>query len=341
MESQKIDISWQTILKIGVAVFSFYIFYLIKDILVLFIFAVVLSILFEPLIYFFQKRRIPRFLSVAFVYVSFFGLISLLIYLILPLFIREIQKFIQNFPGYFEVISPFLREIGFDAFQSFNNFLMALKSILEAMVSNIFNGLFIFFGGVLTSLFVITTAFFLSLEFKPIEKTLVLLFPKRYENYALGLFEKCRKKVTGWFLARIIACIYVGLLSYISFLILRVDYPFTLALFAGVLNFIPYLGPLISGIIIFLVVFPASMLKGIFVIAVFVLIQQTENSILSPLLMKRIIGLPPAMVLLGLVVGGKLWGFIGALLIVPLLGILFEFITEFLEKRKEKEALGK
>jgi len=55
------------------------------------------------------------------------------------------------------------------------------------------------------------------------------------------------------------------------------------------------------------------------------------------LLMKRIIGLPPAMVLLGLVVGGKLWGFIGALLIVPLLGIIFEFITEFLEKRKEKE----
>lgn len=339
MDDKKLDISWGAILKVAVAVVCLYIFYIIKDILIWFVFAVIIYILFNPFISFLQRRKIPRILAAVFVYVGFFGIISLLIYLMVPILIFEIRSFIQTFPEYFEQISPLLRNIGFEAFQNFNNFLIAFKSILDAMSSNIFSGLFIFFGGVFTSLFIIITAFFLSLEDKAVEKTLLVLFPKKYEIYVLNLFERCEKKVTGWFLARIIAGIFVGVSCYITFLIIHIDYPFTLALFAGIFNFVPYIGPLISGIVIFLFVFPIEMIKGIFVIIVFILIQQIENQIITPILMKMIVNLSPAIVLIGLAIGGKLWGFMGALLIVPLLGILFEFGREFLQKRKEKELL--
>jgi len=338
MDSEKLlDISWKTILKISVAVVCFYILFSIKAILIWFIFALTISVLFNPAIDFLQKRKIPRVLGVVIIYVGIFGILSALIYLVVPLFTSEIQEFLKSFPQYFEKISPPLKELGFQAFENIESFLKALGSTLEGMTDNIFSALFAIFGGVFTTLFVIVTAIFLSLEEKVIEKALILLFPKKYEAYALNLWGRCQKKVSGWFGARILACLFVGVASYITFLLFNVKYPFTLALFAGVFNFIPYVGPLLSGIVIFLIVFPIEPLKAIFVIIVFTIIQQIENSILSPILMKKFVGLPPALVLISLVVGGKLWGLLGAILAVPLAGILFEFLREFLQKRKEKK----
>jgi len=74
-------------------------------------------------------------------------------------------------------------------------------------------------------------------------------------------------------------------------------------------------------------------------VVVFILIQQIENNVLSPILMKKFVGLPPVLVLLSLVVGAKLWGALGAVLAVPLFGIIFEFLKEFLEKRRDRQTL--
>ncbi len=338
MENKKLDIAWEAILKVVLAVVAVYILFVIKDILIWFVFAVVLSILFNPSIAFLQKRKVPRILGGIFVYTGFFGLISLLIYMVVPMFVSEVQQFIQSFPYYFEKISPSLRGLGFDAFENFGNFLNAFKSVLDVISSNVFNGLIVIFGGIASMLFVITTAFFLSLEDRAIEKSISILFPKRYEAYALNLFERCEKRVTGWFMVRLISCVFVGVAAYVAFIAIKAGYPFTLALFCGVFNFIPYIGPFISGAGLFLVIFPTEPLKGIFAIVAFLIIQQIENGIISPILMKKIVGLPPALVLISLAIGGKLWGFLGALMVVPLLGIVFEFIKEFIEKKKQRES---
>lgn len=338
MENSKFDIAWAAIIKAVIAVAVLYVLFIIKDILVWFLFAGIISVIFNYPIGFLKKWKVPRMLATIFVYVGFFGVISLLIYLIIPLFITEVQQFIQSFPYYFEKVSPSLRGLGFNAFQSFDTFLKSFKDILDAMSGNVFSGLIVFFGGLSSTLFVIATAFFLSLDEKSVEKTLVVLFPKRYEAYALALFERCEKRVTGWFLVRLIACVFVGIACYVAFLLLNIPYPFTLALFCGVFNFIPYIGPFVSGAALFMLIFPTEMLKGIFSLAAFILIQQIEGNIISPVLMKRVVGLPPALVLVSLALGGTLWGFLGALMAVPMLGIIFEFVKEFIEKKKEREA---
>jgi predicted PurR-regulated permease PerM len=74
-------------------------------------------------------------------------------------------------------------------------------------------------------------------------------------------------------------------------------------------------------------------------VVAFTLIQQIENSILTPILTKKFVGLSPALVLLSLAIGGKLWGLLGAILAVPLAGILFEFLKDFLNKKREKEVV--
>lgn len=276
-------------------------------------------------------------LSTIFVYVGAFGILSVAIYLTSPLFIYEIQQFLDFLPQYFERISPPLRGLGFQAFENIESFVVAFGGTLEKMAGSIFSALFAIFGGIFSTSFVITVAVFLSLEDKAMEKALGLLFPKKYELYLMSVWDRCQSKVAGWFGSRILACLFVGILSYVAFAAFRVKYPFALGLFAGILNFIPMIGPLLTGFLIFLLVALDSVLRALFVLIVFVLIQQIENNVLTPILSKKFIGLPPVLVLVALVIGAKLWGLLGAVLAVPLAGILFEFLKDFLRRRKAEE----
>ncbi len=233
MPDEKIlDISWKTIVKIALTIVFFYIIYEIRDILIWFVFALIISILFNPAIDFLQKKRIPRIIGVILVYFSVFGLFTFLIWLIIPIFAYEVQNFLKSFPQYFEKISPPLKGLGFEAFENMESFITSFGKTLETMAVNIFNVLFAIFGGVLSTIFVITTAIFLSVEEKIIDKILILIFPKKYEVSALTIWEKSQKKVSGWFTTRLIACLFVGIASYITFLVFNVNYPFTLGLFA-------------------------------------------------------------------------------------------------------------
>jgi len=128
----------------------------------------------------------------------------------------------------------------------------------------------------------------------------------------------------------------VGAATYISCIILGIDYPLSIGLIAGVFNFIPYIGSLIAGIIIFLISAMEGVNKAAFVILVFTIIQLIESNLLTPILSQKFIGLSPVLVILAIAVGGTLWGFLGALLAIPLMGIIFEFLKEYLEKRKEE-----
>ncbi|MDP2864120.1 MAG: AI-2E family transporter [bacterium] len=339
MNQEKVlDISWGTILKISVAILSFYVLYQIRDILVWFIFGLIISLLFNPTINFLRKLRIPRVLAVVFVYVGVFGFFSLLIYLIIPIFVSEIQQFSKILPQYFEKISPPLKGMGIQAFENIESFVNILGGALDRIAANIFNVLFIIFGGIFKTIFILTIAIFLSLEEKTIEKSLNLLFPKKYEDYALSLWGRCQKKVSGWFLIRILTCLFVGAASYVVLLLFNIHYPASLGLLAGILNFIPYLGPLITAVLLFIIISLENVFKAFFVLIVFILIQQIENSILTPILSKKFIGLSPVLVLMSMAIGGVLWGFLGAILAVPLAGILFEFLKDFLKKKKEEEA---
>jgi len=338
MENEKIlDISWKTIFKISVAILSFYVLYQIRDILVWFIFGLIISLLFNPTINFLRKLKIPRVLAVIFVYVGVFGFFSLLIYLIIPAFVSEIQQFSKILPQYFEKISPPLKGMGIQAFENIESFINILGGALNRMAANIFNVLSAIFGGIFKTIFILTIAIFLSLEEKTIENSLNLFFPKKYEAFALSLWRRCQKKVSGWFLIRILTCLFVGAATFGVLLLFKVHYPASLGLLAGILNFIPYLGPIITALLLFVIISLESIYKAIFVFIVFILIQQIENSILTPVLSKKIIGLSPVLVLISMAIGGVLWGFLGAILAIPLAGILFEFLKDFLKKKKEEE----
>jgi len=335
VEEKVLDISWGTILKITVAFLCLYLLYLIKDILVWIIFALIISILFEPAIDFLQRRKIPRPISTFFVYVSIFGIVGLSIFHMSPIFISEIQKFNQLFPQYFEKLSPILRGIGMEAFENFETFSKALQEWLLRASSSIFGVIISIFGGIFSTITIFALSVFISLEEKGIEQGFKLLLPKKYEADFLDLWERCQLKTTAWFGSRILCCFFVGILSYFTLWLFNVNYAFSLGLFAGITEIIPIFGPILGGVSITIIAGLDSWLKALFVLIAFTLIQQIEGNILMPILTKKLVGLPPVLVLISLMIGGKLWGILGAILAIPLAGIIYEFLKDFLAKKEE------
>lgn len=339
MTEKVLDISWGTIGKLLLAAFSLYVIFQIKDVLVWTLFAVIISVLFDPAVDFLQRRlRLPRVVAALGIYLSVFGLLALLIYGTVPFFVSEIQRFSQLLPQYFETISPMLKGLGLRAFEDLQTFTGAVSGSLERMSSSIFSALFSVFGGIFATIFVISAAIFLSLEEKGIERAITLLFPKKHEAMALDIWARSQRRVSSWFLSRVLSSLFVAAATYLALVLFSVRYPVSLSLVSGVLNFIPVVGPLITGALVSLIVAVDNTLRAVFVLLSFVLIQQIENSVVMPLLSKKFIGLPPVLVLVALAIGGKLWGIMGAVLIVPLSGILFEFLRDFLRKQKETKA---
>lgn len=334
-ENYSLDVSWTTILRFATVLVSLYFLFLIKDLVVWLIFALIISILFEPSIGYLKRKRVPRTLGAIIMYLGTFGILSLIIYFTVPVFLSEIKSFAKLFPRYFETISGPLSGLGFEAFSNLESFLNTINSTLQEAASSVFSGLFAVFGGIGSTVFTLTLAFFLSIEERPAEKTLKIIFPPEYEDFIMDLWNECRKKVTAWFGIRLLASLFVAIASYVAFLLFNVEYPLSLALLAGVLEIIPVLGPAITAVIAFMLVSLDSFIKALLVVIFLMIIQEIEGHVLTPVLSKKIMNLPPALILVALTVGAKLWGLMGAILTIPLLGILFEFIKRVLEKRKE------
>jgi predicted PurR-regulated permease PerM len=338
MEDKKIlDISWATFFRFFLAVLAFYLVYRTRDILILFIFALIISILFNPAIDFLTKRKVPRFLAIVSVYLSVFGFFGLLLYSIAPIFIYEIQQFTQLFPQYFEKFAPVLEGLGLTVFENFESFTGAIQGWLVEASSGIFNAIGAIFGSIFSTVTIFSIAIFLSLEEKGIERTLSLLFPKKYETQVLSIWNKCQNSVASWFSTRILSCLFVGVMTFAACKILAIKYAISFGLLAGITNIVPIIGPIIAAAVIILFTLLESWSKALFILIIFVLIQQIEGNIITPLLSKKFIGLPPVLVLLALLVGGELWGIMGAFLAIPFFGILFEFAKEFLKKRREEK----
>ncbi len=336
-EKQLLDISWESIVRILFVVIVGYLLYTISEILVWIVFALIISIIFNPIIDYLRKAKVPRAMGASFAYLSVFGIISLLIYALIPGLYEEVVSFYALLPNYIERIAPFLQYIGIEGFETLDQMVETLHASSEEIAKSIFSGLSVIFGGLAAAAFIIGMAFFFSLEGNSVERAIKVLLPEEKTNYALFIWKKCRDQVSRWFLVRIVACLFVGVSSFIVFYLFDVNYALLFAIMAGVFNIVPFIGPLVAGMIFFIMISLESFVQAFFVILAFIAIQGMEG-IISPLLSKRIMGVSPALVFVAIIIGGSLWGVLGAILAIPLLGIIFEFFKAYLQKRREVEA---
>ena len=338
MAEHTLEISWKTIAKVLIAGFVLYILFLARHIVIWFFFALIISLLLETPISVLRRLKIPKVISVILVYLAIFGVIGLMIYLTAPIFILEINQLFKNIPEHFEKINPILKNLGINIAQNFSDLTANFLSNLQDNSSSIIKAISVFFGGVSSTLFIFTLAFFISLEERGPERMLSFLAPKRYERYITAIFERAQFKVSGWFGARILACVFVGIASFLVFFLLGVKYAFILSLISGVLTFVPYVGPTITSILAVLFIGASnSWIVALYAFLSLLAIQEIENKIITPLLMKKFLDLPPVLVLMSLLIGATIFGFLGMVFAVPVFGIIYEFTKEFFESKKQSQ----
>ena len=328
-----IDISWRTIFKIIFVVFLLYVVFLLKSIIGWIVLALVISILINPLIDFIKINRV---VSSVIVYFALLFILGLFFFIIIPPLIVEVQSFSNVFGDYLEKIPVFLSQIGFDySPKGLYDLGAQFNETLIKISSNIFNIFAGLFGSIFAGITVFTLALFFSIEKFDILKGIKMVTPKKFEDQVLGRWERSQKHVVGWFGSRIISSIFIGAMTFVFCVIFNIKFALIWGLLAGILNIIPMIGPIVAGIVIALFIVFDSIPKAIAITVFSIIIQQIESHVLMPILTKKINGLPISLVLISILVGGALWGIMGAILAIPVAGILFESFRDYFKSKKE------
>lgn len=337
-EHVTVHISSGTILKVLLFLVVFALVFYLRDVVLILFTAIVIASALEPLLNWFGQRRIPRLLATVIVYVIIIALIGLFIFFILPPLLSDVADFVGTLPKYVDVkyIGGTSTYVGVkNALQNISN-----GASLAEVVSTIGNALasgqaFIFqtattiFGGALSFVLVIVLSFYLCAQRDGVEQFLRLLTPKHQEAYVIGLWKRSQSKIGKWMQGQMALAVLVGLMVFIGLSLLGIRHALILAFLSGIFEIIPVFGPILGAVPgIAVSILDGGLALGLIVAALYTLIQQLESNVIYPLVVKKIIGIPPLVVILSLVVGYNLAGILGVLLAVPLATALIEYLND-------------
>ncbi|MFA7243774.1 MAG: AI-2E family transporter [Patescibacteria group bacterium] len=327
----EVDIDIWAIVKIALAILAIYLLYLIKDIIALIFVVLLLYAIFAPVVNRWAKkiRRIPAVIAMLLIIVA---IISAIIYLIIPPLVSETSQFAFHLPAnlgkysYLKQYAPIIQ----NNLDAITRGVGGLSSGFVSLTASIF-------GGVVTFITAIVLFVYLLLDAHAPRKLALYLIPSEYRDRIIAVIRKVSDKVGAWFRGQLLLGLIVGLMDLIGLLIIGVPYALTLAVIAAVLEIVPLIGPIIAGIIAALVALTVSPIMALIVVALFILVQQLENNILVPNIMKKAVGLSPVIIIIAILIGARLLGIAGAMLAVPISASIAVIVAEWPTIKKTLE----
>lgn len=306
---RKIEISHKTVIFTLLLLVGVWLIYFLRQIILQVFVALLIMTIVNPLVRKLQRFRIPRIVSIIFIYVLIIGLFSLVIGLVLPPLVEQTKNFAVSAPEYLRNIeTPFFK--GSDIAAQLTQELGAIPSqAVKVGVS--------FFANIVSVVTVFVFAFYLLLERNKLDDHLSTLVGEENSKKVARIVDRLEVKLGGWARAELLLMTIVGTLSYIGFLVLGIPFALPLAILAGLLETVPTLGPILGAIPAIMVGFGVSQFAGISVAAMAFLIQQLENYIIVPKVMQDSVGVSPIVTLSALIIGFKIAGVVGAILAVP------------------------
>ncbi len=320
----KVEISQKTIVFTVFFLLGLAFLWIMKDLLFSLLIAFILMSALRPQVEALKKRGLPHVLSVLIIYVTFLLFFIALFAIIIPPLINETFVFLRNLPAIV------------DSLNLPTNPWLQLNSLTEHIPNATNQALRVLTGFLSNALFVVSTLFFgfyFLLEGRSIEKLIAQYLPQHYAERASRILARAENRMSAWFWGELALMTIVGTLSFICFSLVGIRYALPLAVLAGILEVVPTIGPLIATVPAFLVGVSHSYLQGFSALAISFVIQQLENNLIVPVVMKRAIGISPILTLIALLVGGRLGGVLGVLLAIPVF-LFMEAIA--LELRKDK-----
>lgn len=333
-----LDISFSAIFKVACVVLGLFFLYLIKEVLAMVFLAIIIASAVNPVVSFFEKRYfVPRLLGAFLLYFVLFGVLSLIFYSIVPPIIDEIKQFAVVLPDYFDSVSKEIfrttRGVSPDWARDLQGFLIDAGDKIRNFTSGITQIISGFFGGMVTFVAVVVTSFYLSVQRGGVEDFLRIVTPLEQEAYVLGLWKRVETKLGRWFQGQLLLGLIVGVTVFIGLSVIGVPYALLLGVVAALFEIVPIVGPLFSALLGITIAVLVSFPLGLLTAFLYLIVQQIENHILVPLLMKRATGLNPVVVIVALLIGAQLGGIFGMLLSIPVATVVGELIDDFAKKK--------
>jgi predicted PurR-regulated permease PerM len=332
-----------------VAVFIFALYYMF-DIVLVVLAAIVIASAIEPIVRRLQHYRVHRVVGVLLVYLVMVALIAGFVVFFMPLLVGETVDFLKNVPENISldnIWSP-IRDIGTSigsatlTAQSISvaDFIKGLQALVGGEGAGAFRTANVFFGGVVSAILIFVLSFYLSVQEAGVENFLRIVSPVKKHDYIIDLWKRSQRKIGYWLQGQVLLGVIVGVLVYLVLLIVGVPHALLLAILAGLLEIIPVFGPIIAAVPAVAIAFSEIGVGTAFLLAgLYIIIQQFENQLFYPLVVKKIVGISPIIVILALVIGAKLAGILGALIAVPLSAALMEYVNDIERDKKAAKEL--
>lgn len=327
---QRIDVTSRTIFRAVLILVAFWFVYLIRDVLLLFFGAVVVAAAVQPLADWLQARRVPRAVTTLGVY----GLVVLLLAavgtLLLPPLTDQVTQLALALPQLVEQLGQWGGwQVGLNQSSlALQDILLRLGSALTQTGFSLFEQTRSLFSGVFSLVFVFILAFYLVVERDALLKMFKVMVPPRHFPYVERTVTRIQRGLGRWVVAQLLLAVVVGMVVGVGLWLLGVKYALVLGLLAGVLEIIPVIGPIIAAVPGVIVGLAQSLVLGSVMIVFYILVQQTENHILVPNVMKRVAGLNPLVTLVAVLLGARLAGVVGIILSVPVAIIVTIFWSD-------------
>lgn len=336
METRAFDIRWSTLFKILAAVFLGWSIFVARDVLFAFFIAFILSLVFDPIVDFFERRKVPRVLTTLILFLVTLFVIAFIFYIIFPLAVAELRQLIVSFYSEQVPFLNFIRETYY--FQEeilkhlnefFGDFLKG-RSLIN-VAGNVL-------GSISLTFFTLALAFYLTAGRDAVEKFTLFVSPPRYESRIMALYDRIKKKVMLWSLGQLILSLSVGSLVALGLFVLGIKYSFLLGVLAAIFELIPIAGPVFVGAIAVILALNESVSTAVIVLVFFIAVQQLENNFLTPIVNRFTTGLNPAAILVAIVIAVKIFGLAGIIIAVPVAILVRELLEEMSAARRTNES---
>ena len=335
-EGKTIEITTGTIVRAILLILAVALIFYLRDLVLIILTAVVIASSIEPGIAHLKKWRVSRLPAVIMLYLSVAVVFISTFYFLVPPLLDDAINFLNTLPDKLALIEKkSVESIDPQMFSQFNDF-VPLKDVFEgvrSVATDVSGGIFkttnALFGGVLSFVLIIVLSFYFAVQETGVDDFLRVVTPIKNQKYVLSLWKRSQIKIGLWMQGQLLLGLIVGVLTYLGLTILGVPYALLLSILMIFFELIPVFGPIIGAVPAVIIAFATGGASlGFFTVGLYVIIQQFENHLIYPLVVQKVVGVPPLLVIIALIAGAQIAGFLGILLSVPFAAALKEYIDD-------------
>lgn len=326
----------------------------LQTVFIPFLIAGIFYYIFRPIVNFLHKRKIPKSIAILLIFLGFIGIVVGLSFLIGPILQKQMMNLINNTPTLLNELrimivqlqenrwfAQFQESATFSFQEISDNIYTILMESFEFVTRNITSVVGTITNTVLTLVLIPFMLYYILKDGEKFPKKILNLLPKKSQIEGRKILKDMDEAISSYIQGQLLVSLCVGILIFIAYLILGVDYSLILALIAMVTNLIPFIGPWLGAIPAIIVAFISSPMLAVWVALAIIVVQQIESNLISPQIVGKKLDIHPLTIIIIILVAGRFAGFIGFLIAVPTYAVLKVIVSHtyrLLQLRKKSQS---